>query len=87
MIEGVTQTKAAKFPKFGHPAKKVITLGGNPPPASSHPPHPSPLCVTTELLTEVFGQVGQPTHVLKHFSNLLISLVPRGTKIDVEISN
>jgi hypothetical protein len=43
--------------------------------------------VTAESLTEVFGQVGQPTHVLHYFSNLLISLVLRGAKIDIEISN
>ena len=71
----------------GRPSKEVITLGGNPPPASSHPPHPSPPRVTKGLLTEVFGQIGQPTDVLHHFGNLLVSLIPGGTKIDVEVSN
>ncbi len=81
------QTNAAKFPMVGCPSKEVITLGGNPPPASSHPPGSSPLHMTTGLLKEMFGQVGQPTDVLHHFSNLLISPIPGGTKIDVEVSN
>jgi hypothetical protein len=81
------QTNAAKFPVVGCPSKEVITLGDNPTPASSHPPRPSPPTVTTGLLKEVFGQVGQPTDVLHHFSNPLVSLIPGGTKIDIEISN
>jgi hypothetical protein len=43
--------------------------------------------VTAGLLKEVFGQVGQPTDVLHHFSNLLVSPVPGGTTFDVEVSN
>ncbi len=87
MIEGVTQTNAAKILMVGHPAKEVITLGGNPHPALTHLPRPSSPRVTVGSLTEVFGQVGQPTDVLHHFSNPLISLVPWGTKIDIKISN
>jgi hypothetical protein len=71
----------------GCPSEEVITLGGNPPLASSHPPRPPPPRVTAGLLKEVFGQVGQPTDILHHFSNPLISPVPGGTKIGVEVSD
>jgi hypothetical protein len=43
--------------------------------------------MTMGLLKEVFGQVGQPIDVLHHFSNPLVSPVPGGAKIDVEVSN
>jgi hypothetical protein len=39
------------------------------------------------LLKEVFEQVGQPTDDLHHFSDPLVSLVPGGGKINIEISN
>ncbi len=87
MIVRGTQTNTAKFPTVGHPSKELITLGGNPPPASSHPPRPSPLHMTTGLLKEVFGQVGQPTDVLHHFSDPLVSPIPGGAKIDIEVSD
>jgi hypothetical protein len=73
-----TQPNAAIFPMVGCLPKEVITLGGYPPPASSHPPRPSPLHGTTGSLMEVLGQIGQAHHVLDHFGNFLISLVPRG---------
>jgi hypothetical protein len=78
---------AAKFPTVVCPSEEVITLGGNPPPASSHPPRPSPPHVTAGSLKEVFGQVGQPPDVLHHFSDPLVSPIPGGAKIDVEVSN
>jgi hypothetical protein len=87
VIKRGMQTNTAKFLTVGRPAEEVISLGGYPPPASSHPPHPSPLRVTARLLTEVFGQIGQPTDVLHHFSNLLVLLVPGGEEFDYEISN
>jgi hypothetical protein len=87
MIKRGTQTNAAKFPTVGRPAEEVITLGGYPPPVSSQPPRPSPLCVTARSLMEVFGQIGQPTDVLHHFSNPLVLLVPGGAEFDIEISN
>jgi hypothetical protein len=43
--------------------------------------------MTTGLLKKVFEQVTQPTDVLHHFSNLLVSPVPEGAKIDIEVSN
>ena len=55
MIVKGTQMNAAKFPKVGCLAKEVITLGGYPPPTSSHPPRQSPLRVTVRLWTIVFG--------------------------------
>jgi hypothetical protein len=87
VIKRGKQTNAAKFPMVGCLAKEVITLGVYPPPASSHPPRPSPSRVTARLLTEVFGQIGQPTDILHHFSNPLVLLIPGGAEFDVEISN
>jgi hypothetical protein len=77
---------AAIFPTVGRPSKEVITLGGYPPPDSSHPPSPSPPYGTSGLLTEILGQIGQAHHVLNHLGNFLISLVPRGSEIDVQIT-
>ncbi len=85
MIRG-SQTNAAKFPTVGAPAEEVITLGGDPPPASSHPPRPSPLCQPAGSLMEVCGEVAQAHHVLHCLGNLFVSVVPWGTQVDVQVA-
>ena len=82
-----TQTNAAILPTVGRPTEDIITLGGHPPPASSHPPRPSPPHGTAGSLKEVTGQIGEAHHVLHHLSNLLVPLVPWGTEVDVQIAD
>ena len=80
------QTNDAILPTVGRPTEDIITLGGYPPPASSHPPRPSPPHGTVGLVKEVMGQIGKAHHVLHHFSNLLVSLVPWGMEVNVQIA-
>ncbi len=86
VIERSLQTNAANFPLLSVPTKEVITLGGNPPPTSSHPPSPSPPRQLARSLTKMFGQFGQPHHVLNRLSNLFVSVVPQGAQIDVQVA-
>jgi hypothetical protein len=81
-----TQTNAAILPTVGRPSEDIITLGGHPPPASSHPPRPSPPNRTTGSLKEVTGQIGEAHHILNHFSDLLVSLIPWGAEVDVQVA-
>ena len=81
-----TQTNAAILPTVSRPTEDIITLGGYPPPASSHPPHPSPPHGTAGLLLEVSGQIGKAHHVLHYLSNLLVPLIPWGAKVNVQIA-
>jgi hypothetical protein len=78
-----TQTNAAILPTVGHPTEDILTLRGYTPPASSHPPCPSPPYGTTGSLKEVTGQIGEAHHVLHQLSNLLVPLVPRGAEVNV----
>jgi len=73
-MKGGTQTNAAEFPTVGVPAEEVITLGGYPPPASSHPPRPSPPRQPAGSLKEVFGEVAQAHHILHRLGDLLVSV-------------
>jgi hypothetical protein len=81
-----TQTNAAILPTVGCPAEDIITLGGYPPPTSSHLPCPSPPHGTAGSLTEMSGQIGEAHHVLHHLGNLLVPLVPWGMEVDVHIA-
>jgi hypothetical protein len=81
-----TQTNAAILPTVSRPTKKIITLGGYPSPASSHPPRPLPPHGTAGSLLEVTGQIGKAHHVLHYLSNLLIPLVPWGAEVDIQIA-
>ena len=81
-----TQANAAILPTVGCPTEDIITLGGYPPPTSSHPPCPSPPHGTAGSLKEVMGQIGKAHHVLHHLSNLLVSLVPWGAEVNVQIA-
>jgi hypothetical protein len=80
------QTNAAILPTVGRPAEDIITLGGYPPPTSSHPPCPSLPHGTAGSLTEMSGQIGEAHHVLHHLGNLLVPLDPWGTEVDVQIA-
>ena len=86
VMERGLQTNAPKFPTVGSPAEEVITLGGDPPPTPSHPPRPSPPRQPTGSLKEMFGEVAQAHHVLYRLGNLLVSVVPRGAQVDVQIA-
>jgi hypothetical protein len=85
MIRGL-QTNAAKFPTVGAPAEEVITLGGDPSPASSHPPCPSPPHQPAGSLKEVFGEVAQAHRILYRLSNLFVSVVPWGAQVDIQVA-
>ena len=81
-----TQANAAILPTVGRPTKDMITLGGYPSPASSHPPRPSPSHCTAGLLKEVMGQIGEAHDVLHHLCNLLVPLVPWGAEVNIQIA-
>ena len=82
VMTGYMQMCAAKFPTVSRPSKEVITLGGYPPPTSSHPPCLLPSRGTTRLLLEVLGQIGEAHHVLpKGAENGINLLVPVTGKV------
>ena len=37
-------------------------------------------------LTKMFGQIGQPHHVLNRLGNLFVSAAPWGAQIDIQVA-
>jgi hypothetical protein len=86
VIERGSQTNATQFPTVSAWTKEVITLGGNPLLISSHSPSLSPPHQPARSLTKMFGQIGQPPHVLNCLGNLFVSVIPWGAQIDVQVA-
>ncbi len=63
----------------------IVTLRGDPASPPPHPPCPSTLGYFSTPLTKIAGHVDQ-RHGVHQFRNCLVSLIARGSKIDVQIT-
>ncbi len=80
------QADVAKPSLVNLSSKEVVTLGGDPSPSPSHPPHAMAPCPCLAALFELAGHVHKAHDIAHLLGNQVILLLPWGGEFDVQVS-